>query len=435
VAGAGRLTLHAAPLLDTVRRSFPSGPIVVALSGGADSAVCAWAACAASDDRVRAVTADHGLPASRALVEAAVAIAKLLEIGHEIVDARSDSESEAGLRSARYAAIDAATRPGEALVSGHTADDQAETVLGNLIRGAGASGLAGIPVARGRWHRPLLGVTREHTRAAAAELSLPFADDPGNTDPAIRRSRIRTEVIPYLEGLNPSVRDALVRAARLAGLDDDAFAARAAAIPVLTRHGEVLIAASALSTAPRAVASRAVRRGLRRVLDPYAGDLAATEAVLDVARGPASSASISTGLIATREGPWVVIHDPTLSEPIEAMQLDVPGEVVFGRWWISAEPVDAAPSASLSRSSVALRGSGDLEIRAARPGDTISMGEGSKSVVDALREAGVPARLRSMWPVVEQAGTMVWVAGSRHAAGAAADPGEPATMLRMGEVT
>ncbi|MBU1226661.1 MAG: tRNA lysidine(34) synthetase TilS [Actinobacteria bacterium] len=433
MAGAGRLTSSAASLLERVGGGFPSGPIAVALSGGADSAVCAWAAMAAGR-QVRAITADHGLPESAALVAAAVEISAMLGLDHRVVAAGCDDTSEAGLRVARYAALEAAAAPGESLVSGHTADDQAETTLGNLLRGAGALGLAGIPSRRGRWHRPLLGESRAVVREAAVELGLPFADDPGNLDVRIRRSRIRTEVIPYLEQFNPSLRPALVRTAQLSADDEAALEGRASAVPIGWAAGEVRMAAAALAAVPKAVASRAVRRGLRMLLDPYAGDLSDVIAVLSVAAGEAPAASISTGLVAAREGPWVTIFEPgALPPPLEAV-LPVPGDVRFGRWVIEADRVEAAPLPPLSRRVLALPSDhGRLLVRAARSGDTIAMGEGSKSVAEALREAGVPARLRVVWPVVTEAGRMVWVIGSRHAAGAAAEAGRPATVLRVRE--
>ncbi|MCJ7726045.1 MAG: tRNA lysidine(34) synthetase TilS [Acidimicrobiia bacterium] len=416
-----------------MRGGFPPGPIVVALSGGADSAVCAWAAVA-SGCKVRAIIADHGLPESAALVSAAVQIAVLLGVAYEVVPAFSEDASEAGLRDVRYAAIAAAAGADESLVTGHTADDQAETTLGNLLRGAGAAGLAGIPVSRGRWHRPLLGVSREATRAAARELGLPFADDPGNVDAGVRRSRIRTEVIPYLEQLNPSVRDALRRAARLASDDDLVLGGRADAIPVRVAHGEIRLPAAALSTVPTAVASRAVRRGLRVALHPYAGDLGDVAAVLSVAAGEVAACSVSGDWMAVREGPWVTIHRPGVLEPAAAAAIPVPGTARCGRWIVDAVQVDSAPAPSPAQWMLALpAGHGDLSVRSAVAGDTISMGDGSKAVGDALREAGVPARLRAVWPVVEEAGRMVWVIGSRIAAGVTASPGSPATVLRARE--
>ena len=93
------------------------------------------------------------------------------------------------------------------ILLGHTADDQAETVLGNLLRSAGTRGLSGIRPQRDRFVRPLLEVSRSETRRLAALLDLPFVDDPQNDDLSIRRNRLRTETIPALAATyNPSPR-------------------------------------------------------------------------------------------------------------------------------------------------------------------------------------------------------------------------------------
>ena len=432
MAVTGGLKGATAGLLERVGPAFPKAPLVVALSGGADSAVCAWAAMALGR-QIRAVTVDHGLPESAPLVAAAVRIASQLGIDHRVLPAETGDRSEGSLRSARYLALESSAAAGEILLTGHTADDHAETVLGNLIRGAGATGLSGIPVVRDRWCRPLLQVRRDETRAAASLLGLPYADDPGNQDAAIRRSRLRTEVIPYLEGLNPGFREALIRTARLAAADERSLEERSAAIPVMTASGEVRLAAASLQASGVAVASRAVRRGLRSLLHPYAGSLADVESVLRVALGGASVAPLAGGLEAAREGPWVVIHGRApLPVPAET-GLPVPGSIRFGRWVVSAEAVPVVPALPPSRWRLPLAGAGGLVVRPARRGDTIDMAAGSKSVAESLREAAVAPRLRRVWPVVEQAGRMVWVVGARHVPGAAAAPGDPAVMLRVEE--
>ena len=148
-------------LADSVRAraDLPPGSLLVALSGGADSAVLAWAAVAASDT-VRAVFVDHRLDASDQLRAAATSIAAQLGITLDVVEApieRTAPSFEDAARAARYDALQAAAKPDELILTGHTADDQAETVLGHFLRGAGAAGLAGIPIRRGQIVRPLLG--------------------------------------------------------------------------------------------------------------------------------------------------------------------------------------------------------------------------------------------------------------------------------------
>jgi len=276
----------------------------------------------------RAVTVHHGLDASDDLVRAASAIASRLGLAHSVVDAPGGG-SETELRRSRLEAIEKSCDPGEWIVTGHTRDDQAETVLGNLVRGAGPAGLAGIPRRRHPWARPLLGVTRERTRRVAGAAGLAFVDDPQNDDRSIRRNRLRHEVIPSLEAdFNPALREALARTARLAASDDDVLAARARAVPIRRDDGAVLVPASALVTLPPAVAGRVVRRALRMVLDPYPGSSADVAAVLGAVSGP--TGQIAGGFVAVREGPFVAIHAGEEGEAPPPMQVPVPGEVVFG---------------------------------------------------------------------------------------------------------
>ena len=145
-------------LCERITAGLPDAQLVVALSGGADSAVLA--ACLATLDRpVRAVTIDHGLAASASLVAAAREIAAAVDLAHVVIVVEAVA-GEGPLREVRLAALEQAAGPDEVIVTGHTADDQAETVLGNLLRGAGSAGLSGIPGRRDRWARPMLSVTR-----------------------------------------------------------------------------------------------------------------------------------------------------------------------------------------------------------------------------------------------------------------------------------
>ncbi|HSR16270.1 MAG TPA: ATP-binding protein, partial [Gemmatimonadales bacterium] len=167
MAGAGGLSPAGRRVRDQIAAAFPDRPLVVALSGGADSAVCAWAA-RESQPRARAVTIDHGLPASPQLVAAAASVARFLGLEHTVIAAPA-ADDEDSLRRARYAALEGAATPEEIIVTAHTADDQAETILGNILRGAGAAGLGGMPPGRGRFLRPMLSLTRAEVRRLAFE--------------------------------------------------------------------------------------------------------------------------------------------------------------------------------------------------------------------------------------------------------------------------
>ena len=397
MADTGRVTP------EEVRRKVgdrvPPGSVVVALSGGADSAVLAWAVC----DRpgVTAVTVDHRLPGSAALVTAAAAIAARLGIPHRVVAVYPRSASEGDLRMVRLVALEEAGEGSEWILTGHTADDQAETVLGNLLRGAGPGGVAGIPPRRGRFVRPLLDVSRDDTRRIAGLLGLPFADDPQNDDPAIRRNRLRAETIPALAAVyNPGLRDALLRTARFAAADDEVLDRRASRVPLRRDEEAVLIPAAALASLPVAVAGRVVRRALRSLRGPHAGDGASVEAVIAAAVGRGVS-TLRGGLDARREGPWVVVAGPPPPPPAQVV-LTTPGTAQFGPWTITA-----------GSGGVPVPVAGPVVVRAARAGDRIDIGSGSKGVAEALREAGVPVRLRLRWPVVEERGRIAWVVGVR----------------------
>ncbi|MFF3864275.1 tRNA lysidine(34) synthetase TilS [Micromonospora sp. NPDC001898] len=219
------------------------GPVLVACSGGADSLALAAATAFVAPRlgrRAGLVTVDHALQAGSEQRAAAVA-AWAATAGFAPAEAvRVDVDGrpggpEAAARQARYQAlVEAARRHGAAaLLTGHTRDDQAETVLLALARGAGPRGLAGMPPRRDLSGvpllRPLLDVTREQTRKACAALGLTPWEDPHNTDPSYARARVRSDVLPALvRALGPAVLDNLARTARLVAADTAALDALAA---------------------------------------------------------------------------------------------------------------------------------------------------------------------------------------------------------------
>ncbi len=431
MAGTSGLTGPAGLVLQAVAGEFPDAPLLMALGGGADSAVCAWAAVTLGR-RVRTATVDHGLAASPSLIEAARRAAAHLHLDHRLLPAPAEGRTEEDLRLARYRALEAEARPGELIVTGHTRDDQAETVLANLVRGAGTPGLAGIPARRGLWCRPLLRVSRAEARAAADDLGLPYTDDPENEDPSRRRNLLRHRVIPLLEEeAGPGVRPALARAAGLLAADDAELEKAAGRVPLRRDPDALRLPAAALFTLPEPVAARAARRALRLLLDPYPGVGDDVRAVLRVAAGEAPCLAIQGGHLVCREGPWVVLRPAEPPPPSGPVPLPVPGEAAFGAWVLAAEgplewrePIPVGRRRALTDPAVASAG---LTVRAAASGDRVDTGQGSKAVAEALREVGVPARRRGDWPVVESGGRIVWVAGSRLAAWAA--PRGPAVVV------
>jgi tRNA(Ile)-lysidine synthase len=265
-----------------VRRSLaelpPGSAVLVACSGGADSlALAAATAFVAPRLGLRAglVTVDHGLQPGSASRAAAVA-AWGTEVGlgpAEVltVEVGRTGGPEAAARAARYAALSDSFDEAVILL-GHTRDDQAETVLLALARGAGPRGLAGMPHRRDRFVRPLLDVSRADTRKACAALGLTPWEDPHNTDPAYARARVRHEALPALiAALGPAVVDNLARTAAQLAADTahlDALAAAALA-DAGTPNG---LAVGKLTDLPDAIRTR--------VLHAWAGELGAGGAAL-----------------------------------------------------------------------------------------------------------------------------------------------------------
>jgi tRNA(Ile)-lysidine synthase len=169
---------------------------------------------------------------------------------------------EAAARAARYEALDraAAATGAAAILLGHTRDDQAETVLLGLARGAGARSLAGMAERQGRYLRPLLGVGRAQTRAACAAQDLEPWDDPQNADPGHARARVRHRLLPALEEeLGPGVTQALARSACQLRADADFLDSLAAAeTERLTAAGPGL-PLDAVAALPPAIRSRVLR--------------------------------------------------------------------------------------------------------------------------------------------------------------------------------
>ena len=204
----------------------------VALSGGVDSCVllrllCDWREQDDSLPPLRAIHVNHNMQAAAAqFALACEALCAALAVPFDVVEvevAAHRDGPEAAARAQRYAALAAQVRPGELLLTAHHLDDQVETVLLRLLRGAGARGLAGIPTQRTlpdsdvAVMRPLLDVTREQIRQYAQSRGLAYVEDPSNCDLTLDRNYLRLQVLPLLEARWPGYRGTISRAAQNLG--------------------------------------------------------------------------------------------------------------------------------------------------------------------------------------------------------------------------
>jgi tRNA(Ile)-lysidine synthase len=219
---------HPSSCLRALERLLPaaaSGRVIVAFSGGLDSTVLLHALVAAGRDRpglvVSAVHIDHQLhPDSRQWSDHCAEVACALGVEYlseQVLVDGALAGIEAAAREARYRALKSIMRDGDCVLTAHHADDQLETVLLALMRGAGVTGLAGMPGCQpfgSGWHvRPLLEFTRARLHAWAQAQGLSWLSDPSNEGRRFDRNYLRHEVIPALTRRWPAASAAAVRSA------------------------------------------------------------------------------------------------------------------------------------------------------------------------------------------------------------------------------
>lgn len=283
-----------APLLALCPQLQPGLSVTCAVSGGPDSMALLVLAVAAGCT-VTAVHVDHGLregSAAEADVVAGAAERFGASYRSEQVSVTPGPNQEARSRRARYAVL------GPDALTGHTADDQAETMLLNLLRGGALNGLAGM-----RPHRhPLLNIRRAHTHELCRDMHIEVVDDPSNRLAVHLRNRVRGELLPLMDDL--AKRDLvplLVRQGQLWRADADLLDELAAAIDPTD--------ARLLAAAPLALARRAVRTWLTGEHPP---DLATIERVLAVARGETAACETNDGRRISRHQQRLSLDGPSL---------------------------------------------------------------------------------------------------------------------------
>lgn len=418
--------------------------VAVAVSGGGDSVALVWLLRDLSAERgfelAGLVHVNHQLRGEASDEDEAFcrALAERLQIPFDVtrVDVRALAQAsrqsiEAAARTARYVAFDAAMdRLGATtLATGHTRDDQAETVLLRLLRGAGTRGVAGIRLRRGRIIRPLLDCRRADLREWLAERGEMFREDQSNDDVSIARNRIRHELLPVIARIAPTGVEALGRFAELAAADDDWLtksAIESAASVVLSDEGAapsgVALDVAALNRLPPALAGRVILMAASRVSARSALSLRHLDAVLALAGADKTDGHTDLpGLAIDRSGGVLRIRGARgrAESATYDRALPVPGMVELpgagGRISASVAPraggrVMAGTVATLQSSALTL----PLRVRNRRDGDRLRPlgAPGRRKLQDLLVDRKVPRAERDSVPlVVDAGGRIVWVAG------------------------
>lgn len=441
VVAAVRAALRAAHL--------PTGALVmVAVSGGPDS-LCllhavAWLAPRLGL-RVHAAHLDHGLRGAAGAADAAFVADVCRRMGvactterRSVPDYRAAagvSSVEAAARAVRYAFLrdTAAATGATAVATGHTRDDQAETVLLHLVRGTGTGGLAGmrgdatLPVPGGgslRVLRPLLGVARADTHAYCATVGLAPRQDETNVSEEFTRNRIRGRLLPELRSLNPRAVEALAQLADQARLDEDYWDAEVARLlPTLCRPalGGLSLDRGALRAQRPALVARLLRAAAAQVAPAAPLTADHTAALGHLATGPAGRQwqlpGASVAAFTTREALVLLPRLPDLGPAPTPSVLEVPGSAAWGHWRVTAQVATAGDAAARGPwQALAAAPGGSLVVRSRRPGDRYAPAglATAKKLQDLLVDAGALQLVRDHLPVFEAPpGHVAWVAGLR----------------------
>ena len=426
-------------LLAALERQAPAPErYVIAFSGGLDSSVLLHALAGSRKRHGKALLAvhvDHGLQADSVRWRetcAQKAEALGVDFRAEVVELDPDTPGglEAAAREARYAALAGHVGDGDWLLTAHHQDDQAETLLINLLRGSGPAGLAGIgairPFASGWLVRPLLDTPRAALEAHAASADLGWLDDPSNSDPRFDRNYLRHEILPRLNARWPGVAARLARSAALAG-DAASLLEQLAAIDLET-VGETVgrLSLTSLSGLDRSRQRNVLRSAIRRAGLP--------------APGAAPLAAVLDELVAARDDAQPLVRWPggVARRYRDRLYLDAAGESGESGQ-VPAAPLDFSPDTVelgfglgfLARVPDAPQGLSDevlgrrLDIRFRRGGESIRpLGQArTRRLKTLLQEAGVVPWMRQRLPLVYADGELVAVADLWLAASASSAPG------------
>lgn len=400
---------------DILRR----GPLVVAVSGGADSTALALILAELADDFglvLHVAHFDHRTRPRSAAADAQFVADLASRIGAPIRVGRAETAptSEDEARDARFAFLRrVATDLGAtAIATGHTIDDQAETVLLHLTRGSGIAGLAAMRPLRDGIVRPLLCVTRQDTVAVCHAAKITPREDPTNRSLRFARNRVRLRVLPELAKINPGVRAALARFAEAAAQADDELAlsvARTDAEAVTSARtaadGTRILAIDVLPADPaprQRMLAEAWRAATGRTLS--ARNRAALEALTCGTQG--SRRLDLPGGAALREYGELRLGRPVATTPPDAVaRLERGSAVTWHGWRIS---LDVPTEGSAEYGGVDAASAARLSVRGRRAGDRLGR---SRKLQDLFVDAKVPARLRDTWPVVALDDVVLWVPG------------------------
>lgn len=443
--------LEAAKALITEYDMLPrGGKVLCAVSGGADSMCLLHLLSALAEEggfQVYAAHYNHHLRGEESHRDADFVARWCEEHAIPCTIGAGDVAGEAGrlgqgteetARQMRYAFLkDTAEGLGcNRIATAHNADDNLETLLLHLTRGAGLHGLAGIPPRRGELVRPLLTTPRADIQAYLEAHGIPHVEDSTNTDTRYARNRLRSQVIPVLRELNPRLTERCAETMGYLRADNDYLNAQAA---MACRHArwaedDLVIEARYIAELPAAIAPRAVRRLLEMMGDGNTDCSAAhLKAVVDLAVGddPSAVAFLPNGRLAQRVYKELLITTQGDSPPFTACPLNTDGETApeGTDWRCSCRAVTCPPAGERRpRAWYLARDAGETPmLRPRQTGDELALpGRDTKTLKKWMIEQKIPRRDRDRIPVLADERGVLAAAGLGPHRDRMAQSGQPA---------
>ncbi len=442
-------------MLDQVKKTIkqyrmltPGDRVLVAVSGGVDSVVLLYVLRALQEDMQLSLAVahfDHAIrPDSAADAEFVKKLARSLKLRcySERADVPAYAKAqklslEVAARTLRYQFLERIAKAHNLnkIALGHTLNDQAETLLMRLLRGAGLEGLSGIPPVRPSgeltYIRPLIECTRDQIVAFAQAHKLSWCEDPTNYDTTIVRNKIRHELIPILKEYNPKVLDALGRTARLLAqaahvLERQAEQALPTLITSENTH-ELALDLKGLVAMPEYLQALVLRRAIARVNPLCEPEAAHIEALLRwLSRHGTGELHLPAGVRVLRRHTQLIITTRPAAPPKRfEYLLTVPGETILPeigwRFVIRLLRSHLCPLSPLrERGTTGVRRralldankiQGSLVVRNRRPGDRIRLRSGTKKLQDLFTDRKISREQRDAIPLICDENALIWIVG------------------------
>lgn len=415
--------------------------VIVAVSGGADSVTLLHTLSRLSNDlkiTIIAAHLNHGIRGEESDQDQEFVEKLCSHLGIKLISKKVDVPSlsaeqhigiEEAARRVRYEFLQTVAEQycADKIATAHTADDQVETVLINILRGTGLDGLSGMPAVRDNIIRPMIDVTRADVESYLKGNGLSWRTDSSNLSAEYTRNRVRLELIPFLqEKFNPKVNEVILTLSRLAKDESEAMrieAERAFSAAIEEKTPErITFDASVISSLPVAI----MRRCLRMAIESVKGDLVDVEyeQVERIKKWVRLrrhfTLTLPSGVIyASHDGEELAIFRKPIIERSEfEHELVVPGRTLISEIGRSIETrrvsSDKRPKNRLQATVDLSKLRGKLIVRSWREGDRITpFGmTGSKKLQDLFVDLKVPQSQRWTIPIVSDDEKIVWVVGA-----------------------